>query len=177
MELGLHLPSNRPEGKGIIASLLARWRLPAQATEEQGHPFGGLLSRRSQSKPFQTAAAGADSEGHSKWRRWEWKIASSVGLGCNSGGIRRGVSMQFKHSQSDTVMSCDDILRARRHGLTDKPASPPRNEDFLPTFIAIRSMNIILQYQYDRRLCSVVCCAETRLGHHILSLIHVILRT
>lgn len=50
--------------------------------------------------------------------------------------------MQFKHSQSDTVMSCDDILRARRHGLTDKPASPPRNEDFLPTFIAMRSMNI-----------------------------------
>ena len=166
MELGLHLPSNRPEGKGIIASLLARWRLPAQATEEQGHPFGGLLSRRSQSKPFQTAAAGADSEGHSKWRRWEWKIASSVGLGCNSGGIRRGVSMQFKHSQSDTVMSCDDILRARRHGLTDKPASPPRNEENLPTFIAI-------QYEYDKRqtsvLCgvwSLVCGAETRLGHH-----------
>ena len=63
-------------------------------------------------------------------------------------------------------MSCDDILRARRHGLTDKPASPPRNEEILPTFIAI-------QYEYDKRqtsvLCGVwcvVCGAETRLGHH-----------
>ena len=78
-------------------------------------------------------------------------------------------------------MSCDDILRARRHGLTDKPASPPRNEEILPTFIAI-------QYEYDKRQTSVLCgvwslvCAVwsvvPKLGWGIiLSLIHVILRT
>ena len=82
--------------------------------------------------------------------------------------------MQFKHSQSDTVMSCDDILRARRHGLTDKPASPPRNEEILPTFIAI-------QYEYDKRQTSVLCgvwSVVPKLGWGIiLSLIHVILRT